>query len=155
MRLDGILDGALAALDRDLAASGGRKRRRQGTGLRCKIPDCGELVRAREGRAPPYCIDHITQSPIALRISRDWEERLNESGRVEAGGGVDLAHPLALEIIGVGSANELDPVSAGQLARQVDLPLAVCVAVLRAAGVSLAGRSGTLFSPSDVAAMSA
>lgn len=151
MRADGILDGALRALDRDLAAASGRARRRGPTssGAKCKV--CGEGVRARDGRAPPYCLEHVTESPTGQRISREWSERLSESERLAAGGRVDLAHPLAAEVLNVASASDSARVSAGRLARRIDLPVCVCVAVLRAFGVALSGRSGTAFSPHELA----
>ncbi len=95
---------------------GESRRRHESTRGECQSTGCSASTTGNK----PYCLDHIEEIPYVKRLLTELARREQDALRVRARRDVDVEGPSASEIL-----HQLEvhgPLTAGRLAREVELP---------------------------------
>jgi len=99
-----------------LLSLGESRRRHESTRGECNFVGCMAPTTGNK----PYCLDHLEEIPYVRRLLDELARRERDSLRARAENKVDIEGPSASEIL-----HQLEvhgPLTAGRLAREVELP---------------------------------
>jgi hypothetical protein len=95
---------------------GERRRRHESTRGECQFVGCHTPTTGNKA----YCLDHLEEIPYVKRLLAELARREQDASRARARNEVDVEGPSASEIL-----HQLEvhgPLTAGRLAREVELP---------------------------------